>query len=134
MATQKQNSKVIEVDLFHEEMRKSINNVLDVTSRIDERLKMLYEKDNEYKDNFQRIFQDISSILQRLASNDSVLPNVQDSLNELQQKVHELEIKMSNVHVAVKDHSDKWSKLIDWTFKIALTGMSVLAAYKLGTN
>lgn len=134
MATQKQNSKVIEVDLFHEEMRKSINNVLDVTSRIDERLKMLYEKDNEYKENFQRIFQDISSILQRLASNDSVLPNVQDSLNELQQKVHELEIKMSNVHVAVKDHSDKWSKLIDWTFKIALTGMSVLAAYKLGTN
>jgi len=134
MATQKQNSKVIEVDLFHEEMRKSINNVLDVTSRIDERLKMLYEKDNEYRENFQRIFQDISSILQRLASNDSVFPSVQDSLNELQQKVHELEIKMSNVHVAVKDHSDKWSKLIDWTFKIALTGMSVLAAYKLGTN
>lgn len=134
MATQKQNSKIIEVDLFHEEMRKSINNVLDITSRIDERLKILYEKDDEYKENFQQLFRDISSILQRLASNDSIVPSVQESLNELQEKTHELEIKMSNMHVAVKDHSDKWSKLIDWTFKIALTGMSAFAAYKLGTN
>ncbi len=134
MASQKQNSKVIEMEPLYEEIRKSINNVLDITSRIDERLKILYEKDDEYKENFQQIFRDISSILQRLASNDYIVPAMVDTITELKQKVHELEIKMSNVHITVKDHNDKWSKLLDWTFKIALTAMSIYATYRLGIN
>jgi len=134
MAQQKQNSKVIEMEPLYEEIRKSINNVIDVTSRIDERLKILYEKDDEYKEDFQSIFRDISSILQRLASNDCVVPTIVENLNELKKKVYDLEIKMSNVNVAVKDHENKWSKLLDWTFKIALTALSAFAAWKLGTN
>lgn len=134
MAQQKQNSKVIEMEPLYEEIRKSINNVIDITSRIDERLKILYEKDDEYKEDFQSIFRDISSILQRLASNDCVVPAIVENLNELKKKVYDLEIKMSNVNVAVKDHENKWSKLLDWTFKIALTALSAFAAWKLGTN
>lgn len=134
MAQQKQNSKVIEMEPLYEEIRKSINNVIDITSRIDERLKILYEKDDEYKEDFQSIFRDISLILQRLASNDCVVPTIVENLNELKKKVYDLEIKMSNVNVAVKDHENKWSKLLDWTFKIALTALSAFAAWKLGTN
>lgn len=134
MAQQKQNSKVIEMEPLYEEIRKSINNVIDITSRIDERLKILYEKDDEYKEDFQSIFRDISLILQRLASNDCVVPAIVENLNELKKKVYDLEIKMSNVNVAVKDHENKWSKLLDWTFKIALTALSAFAAWKLGTN
>lgn len=134
MAQQKQNSKVIEMEPLYEEIRKSINDVIDITSRIDERLKILYEKDDEYKEDFQSIFRDISSILQRLASNDCVVPAIVENLNELKKKVYDLEIKMSNVNVAVKDHENKWSKLLDWTFKIALTALSAFAAWKLGTN
>ena len=134
MTQQKQNLKVIEMEPLYEEIRKSINNVIDITSRIDERLKILYEKDDEYKEDFQSIFRDISSILQRLASNDCVVPTIVENLNELKKKVYDLEIKMSNVNVAVKDHENKWSKLLDWIFKIALTALSVFAAWKLGTN
>lgn len=134
MAQQKQNSKVIEMEPLYEEIRKSINDVIDITSRIDERLKILYEKDDEYKEDFQSIFRDISLILQRLASNDCVVPAIVENLNELKKKVYDLEIKMSNVNVAVKDHENKWSKLLDWTFKIALTALSAFAAWKLGTN
>jgi predicted nuclease with TOPRIM domain len=134
MTQQKQNSKVIEMEPLYEEIRKSINNVIDITSRIDERLKILYEKDDEYKEDFQSIFRDISLILQRLASNDCVVPTIVENLNELKKKVYDLEIKMSNVNVAVKDHENKWSKLLDWTFKIALTALSAFAAWKLGTN
>ena len=126
MAQQKQNSKVIEMEPLYD--------VIDITSRIDERLKILYEKDDEYKEDFQSIFRDISSILQRLASNDCVVPAIVENLNELKKKVYDLEIKMSNVNVAVKDHENKWSKLLDWTFKIALTALSAFAAWKLGTN
>ena len=134
MTQQKQNSKVIEMEPLYEEIRKSINDVIDITSRIDERLKILYEKDDEYKEDFQSIFRDISLILQRLASNDCVVPTIVENLNELKKKVYDLEIKMSNVNVAVKDHENKWSKLLDWTFKIALTALSAFAAWKLGTN
>ena len=131
MTQQKQNSKVFEMDKFHLEMQSSINNVLDITSRIDERLKILYEKDDEYRENFQKIFGDISEILQRLATNDALMPNIVDDLNNLKDKVHELEIKMSNVHSSMKDHDDKWSKMVDWIFKIVLTGLSIYAAYML---
>jgi len=131
MTQQKQNSKVFEMDKFHLEMQSSINNVLDITSRIDERLKILYEKDDEYRENFQKIFGDISEILQRLATNDALMPNIVDDLNNLKEKVHELEIKMSNVHSSMKDHDDKWSKMVDWIFKIVLTGLSIYAAYML---
>jgi predicted nuclease with TOPRIM domain len=112
-------------------MQSSINNVLDITSRIDERLKILYEKDDEYRENFQKLFGDISEILQRLATNDALMPNIVDDLNNLKDKVHELEIKMSNVHSSMKDHDDKWSKMVDWIFKIVLTGLSIYAAYML---
>jgi chromosome segregation ATPase len=131
MTQQKQNSKVFEMDKFHLEMQSSINNVLDITSRIDERLKILYEKDDEYRENFQKLFGDISEILQRLATNDALMPNIVDDLNNLKDKVHELEIKMSNVHSSMKDHDDKWSKMVDWIFKIVLTGLSIYAAYML---
>jgi len=119
------------MDKFHLEMQSSINNVLDITSRIDERLKILYEKDDEYRENFQKLFGDISEILQRLATNDALMPNIVDDLNNLKDKVHELEIKMSNVHSSMKDHDDKWSKMVDWIFKIVLTGLSIYAAYML---
>jgi len=131
MTQQKQNSKVFEMDKFQLEMQSSINNVLDITSRIDERLKILYEKDEEYRQNFQNLFGDISEILQRLATNDALTPNVVDDLNNLKDKVHELEIKMSNVHSSMKNHDDKWSKMIDWIFKAVLTGLSIYAAYML---
>jgi chromosome segregation ATPase len=131
MTQQKQNSKVFEMDNFQLEMQSSINNVLDITSRIDERLKILYEKDEEYRENFQKLFGDISEILQRLATNDALMPNIVDDLNNLKDKVHELEIKMSNVHSSMKDHDDKWSKMVDWIFKIVLTGLSIYAAYML---
>ena len=131
MTQQKQNSKVFEMEKFHLEMQSSINNVLDITSRIDERLKILYEKDDEYRENFQKLFGDISEILQRLATNDALMPNIVDDLNNLKDKVHELEIKMSNVHSSMKDHDDKWSKMVDWIFKIVLTGLSIYAAYML---
>lgn len=131
MTQQKQNSKVFEIDNFQLEMQSSINNVLDITSRIDERLKILYEKDEEYRKNFQILFGDISEILQRLATNDALMPNIVDDLNNLKDKVHELEIKMSNVNSSMKDHDDKWSKMIDWIFKVVLTGLSIYAAYML---
>lgn len=131
MTQQKQNSKVFEIDNFQLEMQSSINNVLDITSRIDERLKILYEKDEEYRKNFQILFGDISEILQRLATNDALTPNIVDDLNNLKDKVHELEIKMSNVNSSMKDHDDKWSKMIDWIFKVVLTGLSIYAAYML---
>lgn len=59
MAQQKQNSKVIEMEPLYEEIRKSINNVIDITSRIDERLKILYEKTM----NTRKIFKVYSVIL-----------------------------------------------------------------------
>lgn len=132
MTQQKNNSRQIEVDVVDKNIRDSIESVINMVSRIDERIKILYEKDDEYKNNLDLVSDDISSILQRLASMETTIHS--DDIEAIRAKMHELDIRTSNLDLSLSNHSDKWSKTVDWIFKIVLTFISTYAAYKLGQN
>jgi hypothetical protein len=132
MTQQKSNSRQIEVDVVDKNIRDSIESVINMVSRIDERIKILYEKDDEYKNNLDLVSDDISSILQRLASMETTIHS--DDIEAIRAKMHELDIRTSNLDLSLSNHSDKWSKTVDWIFKIVLTFISTYAAYKLGQN
>ena len=110
----------------------SIESVINMVSRIAERIKILYETDDEYKNNLDLVSDDISSILQRLASMETTIHS--DDIEAIRAKMHELDIRTSNLDLSLSNHSDKWSKTVDWIFKIVLTFISTYAAYKLGQN
>ena len=129
---QKSNSRQIEVDVVDKNIHDSIESVINMVSRIDERIKILYEKDDEYKNNLDLVSDDISSILQRLASMETTIHS--DDIEAIRAKMHELDIRTSNLDLSLSNHSDKWSKTVDWIFKIVLTFISTYAAYKLGQN
>lgn len=132
MTQQKNNSRQIEVDMVDKNIHDSIESVINMVSRIDERIKILYEKDDEYKNNLDLVSDDISSILQRLASMETTIHS--DDIEAIRAKMHELDIRTSNLDLSLSNHSDKWSKTVDWIFKIVLTFISTYAAYKLGQN
>ena len=132
MTQQKSNSRQIEVDVVDKNIHDSIESVINMVSRIDERIKILYEKDDEYKNNLDLVSDDISSILQRLASMETTIHS--DDIEAIRAKMHELDIRTSNLDLSLSNHSDKWSKTVDWIFKIVLTFISTYAAYKLGKN
>ena len=132
MTQQKSNSRQIEVDVVDKNIHDSIESVINMVSRIVERIKILYEKDDEYKNNLDLVSDDISSILQRLASMETTIHS--DDIEAIRAKMHELDIRTSNLDLSLSNHSDKWSKTVDWIFKIVLTFISTYAAYKLGQN
>ena len=129
MTQQKSNSRQIEVDVVDKNIHDSIESVINMVSRIDERIKILYEKDDEYKNNLDLVSDDISSILQRLASMETTIHS--DDIEAIRAKMHELDIRTSNLDLSLSNHSDKWSKTVDWIFKIVLTFISTYSAYKL---
>lgn len=132
MAQPKQNSKVIEVDPLYTEIRGSIGSMLDMTSRIDERLKMLYERDEEYRDQLQELSRQVNSMLQRLATLDAVLAPACEDIMEVKARIREMEMKVSGFDVTVSSHSGKLDKYIDWAFKVALTAVGLYATYMIG--
>ena len=132
MTQQKSNSRQIEVDIVDKNIHDSIESVINMVSRIDERIKILYEKDDEYKNNLDLVSEDIRSILQRVASMETTIHS--DDIEAIRRKMHELDIRTSNLDLSLSNHSDKWSKTVDWIFKIVLTFISTYAAYKLGQN
>lgn len=101
MAQQKQNSR--EIDAFYTQVTESLQKCIEITTRLDERIQVLFDNSDE-------------------ASED---------IKDIKNKLHELDIKTSNLGLKVESHSDKWSKMIDWTFKLIVTGISIFAAYKL---
>ena len=101
MAQQKQNSR--EIDSFQIQINDSLQRCVEITTRLDERIQVLFDNQDE----------------------------ACEDIKYIKEKLHELDIKASNLSLKVETHSDKWSKLIDWTFKLIVTGISIFAAWKL---
>lgn len=132
MTQPKQNSKVTDFDPLYAEIRGSIDSMLDMTGRIDERLKMLYERDEEYKEEVQELSRQVNSVLQRLATLDAVLSPACEDIMEVRARLRDVEIKVSGFGATVDSHSGKLDKYIDWAFKVALTAVGIYATYLIG--
>lgn len=104
MTQQKQNSR--EIEYFQIQITDSLQKCIEITTRLDERIQVLFDDSSEFS----------------------------YDIKEIKNKLHELDIKTSNLTLKIETHSDKWSKILDWTFKLVLTVISTFAAYKLGQN
>lgn len=102
MAQQKQNSR--EIDAFQTQISESLQKCLEITTRLDERIQTLFVEKDE----------------------------ISLDIKEIKNKMHELDILASQLSLKVENHSDKWSKTVDYLFKAILTGISIFAAWKIG--
>jgi predicted nuclease with TOPRIM domain len=111
-------------DNYYREVSESIKSVFDLTSRIDERVKLLMKKQDE-------LDRKLDERLQRYVEIDGrvrVLESGQGELNSLWKIVHTLELDLQQVKIKTTGHENKWKTIISFAVQIAWV---ILAAYLL---
>jgi chromosome segregation ATPase len=126
-------------DPFYKEVSESLKLVFDLTSRIDERMKILIESNNDYKEKIEKLSVQHGeaimriSILENKASSkelDSV--KVEADLEKVEEKMIHLTDRMSDVEKDIKSHSNKWSSMVDFIFKVGVIVIGGIILWKLG--
>lgn len=115
--------------------------VLDLTSRTDERVKMLIEKQNELEIRINRLLENnqISDTHMREEINDlsekiAIMENrdFAEEISEVQDNIHNIEIKIQNLNNRLGIHDKSWDKIFDAFWKICLIVIAGFILYKLG--
>ena len=137
---------------FFGQVSESIQLVFDLTSRIDERVKMLIERQKEIDDQIEKLLDMQQNVIHRLTHLEAKdIGSVKDDLHilsekiaviasddpkeeieELQVKVHNLEVKMETINLRVGNHDTRWSKIFDLVWKFVLMMIAGYILYKVG--
>ena len=104
-------------------------------SRIDERVKILVERQKEIDDQIEKLLEIQKDVL-RLNEKVSVIisGDPQKELNLFRDKIHNIEVKMENFNLKISGYDDKWSKVFDSFWKVGLTVVAGYILYKLGIS
>lgn len=110
----------------------SLHSVVQLTSRIDERVQHIVEKQKEQDARFSSLMEAQTTLLARIAVLESKNGHAQsEHIEELKTKVHELELVISKLEMRSESMENKWSKVLDFTFKILFVIVSCYVVYKL---
>lgn len=127
---------------FYSQVSESIKGVFDLSSRIDERVKMLIERQGEWEDRVSRLIDmqqalinrvtilesiDISSLKseiyelnKKIAILQAYEPDRKRNLEEIQEKMQELELKAEGLTYRAGTHERGWNRMIDLAFKLVI--------------
>ncbi len=129
---------------FYKEVSDSLKLVFDLTSRIDERMKIVIAGNTETKEKIERLASQYSDIITRISLLESKNTNrqidelkeeikdVKTKINDFHDTVDNSKIKMAEVEKDLKSHSYKWTALIDFIFKVAIIVIGGVILFKLG--
>lgn len=152
MATPNKQDKEVLLDHFND----SIKSVFDLTSRIDERVKMLINRQGSVDEQLDRAIQnqqqilsrvtvlesrdlsslvesskiDIGEIKQRVAIMEN--SNSEEDIEELKQQIHLLDLKVESVHMRTASQESRWAKLFDLVFKLSIMMIGGYLLFKFG--
>jgi len=126
-------------DELYKEMLGSLKLVLDLTSRIDERVKILIENDSDAKERIDKLFENQSGIISRL----TILENKNgiQQLNEMKQDIKQIDIKINELDdrtIALEKYSNsfnnKWRVILEFGLAIAVIVISGVILWRLGIS
>lgn len=137
-------------------VNQSIKSVFDLTSRIDERVKMLVERQGDLEeqldkaiDNQQQILSrvlvlesrdatpiatankaEIHEIKQRVAVMESV--ESKKDIEDIKQKIHLLDLRVESINMRTANQESRWAKLFDLVFKLTIMLIGGYLLFKFG--
>jgi hypothetical protein len=115
---------------FYAQVSESIKLVFDLTSRIDERVKLLVEQHQEANSKIEKLMDRQENIFSRL----SVLEaqEQRSGIGELRKEMQAVQVRMTSLEIYNQGHTNKWDKTVDFLFKIGIALVSAVALWKLG--
>lgn len=119
------------------EVNESLKLVFDITSRIDERMKILLESHNEAKERIEKLYEQQATILNRIIvlenkNNAEALNDLGNEVNIINSKVEHLSERLIHVEKEMSQNSNKWAGFIDFIFKISVMIIGSVILWKLG--
>lgn len=130
------------------QVTESIQGLLDLTSRVDERVKLMMQKQEVLEDKIDHLLANYNelntkvSILESRESPETLQKEIKDLKEELhtvqlkvhsmegesEKPIHAIELRLQKLEDANNRSENIWTKIIDNTFKL---GFIILAAYLL---
>lgn len=139
---------------LYQQVNETINHVLDLSSRIDERVKMLIEKSNDFSIKMESITANYSNLIQRVVALESYLDyddfaKLEDNYDLLEKKIlllescsenlKALDVRINKIEAGHKDFDffkknteSNMKTLFDAIYKIIITLGMAYVMYKLG--
>lgn len=120
---------------LYQEVSNSIKLVFDLTSRIDERVKMLVEQHNDANQRIEKLMERSENVFTRISVLENKMgTNMQEQIQDLREEINDLKVKTSALEIHTTRHENKWQTLADFVFKVAVTLVGLLLAYRLGVK
>ena len=125
----------------YRELSHSLKSVSDVTTRIDERVKVLVEDNNVFKSRFERVSEIQTALVSRLSileeNHDvAVLQNditmLQKKVEHLSDKTIKIEKDISQMEKAICQQDGRWANIIDFLYKLSTIIIGAIILWKLG--
>jgi predicted nuclease with TOPRIM domain len=115
---------------FFTQVSESIKSVFNLTSRIDERVKMIHEKQQEMDKKFSRLIESLGTLNSRV----SVLESTSETeeIQDLEKTVHNMELILKEVELKSAGNTGKWAVAADFGIKILWALVAAAAIYYMG--
>jgi predicted nuclease with TOPRIM domain len=130
----------------------SDQNLSDLISRIDERVKILIESQKDFDEQLKEVLDTQQNLNNRLCSLElkdvakfqddlyslseriAILSNEESrkDFSDLRNKAHALEIRFENIQTKLNNHDNRWNSIFDAIWKFALMIITGFILYKLG--
>jgi len=118
---------------YYLEVSKSIKSVYDLTARIDERVKLLMNKQEETQRKLDKYMSQVSDLDGRTRVIES--KNGEAALKEiggLRDEFHKLEGRIQVVEISSKSSEGKWRTVIDWGLRVLYFLLATYLVVQLG--
>lgn len=117
----------------------NIQKLFDVSTRIDERVKLIQQKQSELDSRIESIMREHNSLNQKIAvlESNSSLPSVaalEKKLEESKKEVDLIDRRLINVEYATSTNQDRWSKISAFVIQLIWIVIAAWVLFKLNLN
>ena len=127
-----------------DKVTESLTALFELTARIEERIKMISEKQSEYDAKIEKFVDSQAKFVERIVgleskNGDSLREDMgdlhheyRDFTDEIYEKMHSIELNISNLQKTSTSQEGRWQYVFDVIVKIGVVIASAIIVYKLG--
>jgi len=120
-------------DRYDAEVAVSIRSLFELTSRIDERVKLLFETSSKTDDKFNQIMKCQNEIMQRVTALESKNgTEIKKSVEELNNRIRTIETQVQSIDFITKGHQTRWDKIMDNGMKLLVAIAAAFIIWRAG--
>jgi uncharacterized protein (DUF3084 family) len=121
--------------VYDKQVSESIRSLFELTSRIDERVKLLTETYSKAESKFDTIMKSQQELLQRVTALESKNgTELKKTVGDIEERLRKIEIHIQSVEYIAKGSQNKWDKAIEHGMKILVAIAATILIYKLGMS